>query len=449
MRLEQDLTAQPIAQSLIRMSVPLILSNLLQALYGAVDMALVGYYVGDGAISAVGISGQVILFLTVIGTGLANGSSVVVAYVKGKTMDKEQPRVIGTVQTMFLLFGVSAALFILFFSRTLLTLLHTPDAVLEQAVLYLIICAVGMMFVFGYNGLLSIFRALGNTMIPLCMMLVSTAINLLLDILLMGRFGLGCAGAALATVTAQMVACIAAFFCLRKFGRGIVPRTWGDYRIAPEYACLMLKTGIPSAIQSAIVLLSMLVVTTLVNGHGVVASAAYGIGVKIDNFSIMARQAVAGSAAAMIAQNAGAGNNGRIRRIVWSGAGIALATGILAVAVVQLFPEQIISLFHPSQAVAEECVTYLRIVSVNYLFSALMGAFNALPIGIGFTRFAMVNSFVDSIVTRLGLCLLFEYVMKCELKGIYWALGLAPAVAALIGFGYFRSGRWRRRKKLL
>jgi len=442
-QVEYDLTRDSVWRQLIRMSGPLMLSNIIQALYGVVDMAIVGRYIGPSALSAVSIAGQITLFLTAFGTGLSNGGSVVISQNKGSGNSGEQAQIIGTTISLFFVAALLLSVPVLLFCPHLLRLLNTPKEAFEQASVYLMICGGGTVFVFGYNALSSTLRGLGNTRTPLQMVIISAGVNILLDLLLVGGFGLGTFGAAIATVLSQLLSFSTVLVFLMRRSDIVFPHCISDYRPMPRYIRPILRTGMPSAIQSGVVLLTLLIVSSMINAYGLTVSAAYGIGVKLDNFSIMPRQAVAGASSAIVAQNTGAGLEHRSKDTLSAAMVLSLATALISFLIVQMFPRFLISLFDRSLDIVDAGTRYLRITSIGYFFAAAMGAFNSLAIGVGYTSFAMFNSILDSVIARLGLCLLLGFSLGLGLIGIYWSLGFAPAAAAINGFLFYKSGKWR------
>lgn len=442
-RIEHDLTQGSVWRHLLRMSFPLMLSNVIQALYGVADMVIVGHYLGGSALSAVSVAGQITLFLTVFGTGLSNGSSVVISQNKGAGHRSSQSRIIGTTLFLFIVTAMLLSGPVILCRSVILRLLNTPAEAFGEASVYLLICGAGTVFVFGYNALSSTLRGLGNARISLYMVIIAAVCNLLLDLLFVGAAGWGVAGAALATILAQLMSFSSVLvFLMCSSGVGF-PRRPEEYVPDSRYVRLILRTGLPSALQSGIVLLTLLAVSSMVNVYGLTVSAAYGIGVKLDNFSIMPRQAVAGASSAIIAQNAGSGDDERSEKTLGAALLLSLGAALTAFLAVQLFPGFLVSLFSRDPAILAAGIRYLRATSWNYLFAACMSSFNSLAIGVGLTSVAMLNSIIDSVVARIGLCLLLGYGLGLGLTGIYWALALAPAAAAIGGFLFYQTKKWK------
>lgn len=441
----QDLTQGPVMQQLVQLSMPLLLSGFLQALYVIVDMIIIGNVMGGEGLSAVSVAGQVMTLLTSFSTGICTGGSVVISQSVGAQKVRQQREQIGTMFALAIAF--SAVLFLIvgvIFAKAILKVLQTPDEAMQSALIYLRISCCGLFFMFGYNMLSAILRGMGNTKFALYMVIISVGMNVVLDLVFVAVFSMGTAGVALATIISQGVSMAAMFIYLRAGNKIAMPGA-RQIRIMPSIAKDVLRIGLPSAAQAFAVFFSMLVVSRFVNGFGLVASSAYGIGMKIDNLSTLPRQAVATAGATMVGQNMGAKKKDRMKLTVRDTALISLGVCLVIAVLVWIFAPWLARIFVQDEEIIEEAVNYLRIACISYPITGLMGAFNCLTIGIGFTLFTFSISFLDSCIVRISLCYGLAFVRGMGLTGIYWGIAFAPAVAAFIGFCYFRFGKWGRR----
>ncbi len=441
-----NLTEGSVWKVLFKLSLPLLLTSVLQAMYGTVDMLVVGNFLDDAMLSAVSVSSQVMQILTAssIGFGVAGTVLVAKGFGAGKTQD--QKKQLGTIFTLSFLIAVILMILIGFLlNRPILALLKVPQEAFEGAVRYLGICGIGMVFIFGYNIICAVLRGIGDTVFPLIICVIAALVNLGLDLLFLPAMKLGISGAASATVIAQVLAMVIALIYLYRKSPLQMPRQWRDFAVDPAIAKDVFRVGIPSALQITVVYLSMLLVMRFVNSYGVVVSAAYGIGLKVDNFATLPRQAVANSTVAIVGQNAGAQKEMRIRKTVGSSVLMSVIVCCIVAAVVWIFAPWIARIFTQSPDVIVQTVRYLRIISFGYPILGIMGSMNALPIGLGFTMFTLFTSFTDSIIVRVPLCYLLGQVLMHSCTGIYIGAAIAPASAVALEIWYYFSGRWRKR----
>lgn len=441
-----NLTKGPLVGQMIRLSLPLLMSGLLQSLYGIVDMMVVGQVMGSVGLSAVSMGSQVMQVVTAFAIGLSVGGSVLVSQNIARGGNEQLRRILGTLTSLFLIVSLSITVLLAVLRREILLIFRTPGGAMEQAARYLLVCSMGILFIFAYNIISAVLRGMGNTRFSFYMALVSVVLNLLLDYLFVVPLQMGAFGAALATVLAQGVAAVAALIYLVQKNSPFLPRRRAEFRLDGEYLRLLLRVGIPAGAQPMVVFLSMLVVMGMVNSYGMTVSAAYGACMKIDSLSTLPRQAVAQAATVIVGQCFGVGDHKRTAKAVRSAAVISFLVCLLVAVLVWLFAPQLVSLFDSDAAVIAEGSRYLRIMVWGYPILGLMGAFNCLTTGIGFTSFALANSFLDSILARILFCKLLELAMGLE--GIYLGLVFAPICAATLGGCYFFFGKWRERKAL-
>ncbi len=442
-----DLIHGSVPKQLLKFSVPFLLANLMQTIYSMVDMIIVGQFVGSEGLSGISTSSMVTMLFTTIGMGLVMGSQMMIAQFKGAGDEQAQSETIGSTMTFMLILAAVMTVPSILCVRPILNLLNTPAAAFEHARSYLIICLAGTVFIYGYNGVCTVLRGLGDSTRPMIFVAISTVVNILLDLLFVGPLGMGTAGAALATIIAQAVSFIVSAVYLYSIRRSFVfDFKLRSFRIIPARLKMILKIGIPFAFQFSIINVSMLFIISLVNSYGVAASAAYGVGGKVDTFATMPLIAIGSAASTMVGQNIGAGLKDRAKSIInWS----LLLTGAFAVviiAVVQLIPGFLISLFDTDPEVIEYGILYIRIVSLSYIAHALMNSYEAMANGIGFSMLTLVCCLFDGVCLRISLAYLFAVAMSMGITGVFLGAMIAPFGAALISGIYFYSGRWRTRE---
>lgn len=437
--MEQDLTRGSVPGALVRFSLPLLGANLLQSLYNVVDMAVVGRFTGSAGLAAVSSAAMLSYIINALCTGVSTGGSVLVAQARGAGDGAGQRRAAGALFTVALLASAVITGLGLALCRPVFRLMNVPDVSMGPALDYMPVLCLGTVFVFGYNAVCAVLRGLGDSAGPLLLMAVATAVNVLLDLLLVGALGMGTRGAALATVCAQGISCLAALALLRRRRFPLSPCLH-----RPTCAAL-LRIGLPSAVQMAVLNLSYLLVTGMLNAYGVVVAAAAGVGLKINTFAAMPCWAVGSAVTTMAGQCVGAGDPDRARLACRTGVRLAAAATACCTVAVLLFAAPIVRFFDADPAVVAEGVRYLRICcSFNCLLYSAMYVYDAFATGAGAAWLAMLNALLQSLAFRLFFSWLLGRALGFGYVGIFWAEALSPLLPCFIGWGFFRSGLWRR-----
>ena len=449
-KMQRDFTQGPIARSMIAFSLPFLLSNILQALYGAVDMLVVGNFsdpdpvVSAQILAGVNIGSQITHLVAMMVSGLTVSGTVMVGQYVGAKKQKDASENVGTMFTLMAVVGVVLMAVMLIFSDMMLRLLNTPPEAFEHAKSYLVICLAGTLFIFGYNAVSSIQRGLGDSVRPLVFVGVACLVNVVLDLWLVKGLGMGAAGAAWATVIAQAISLILAAWYLSR-NKFIFDFKLKSFRIQQEKMSLMVKLGIPSSVQSIVVNFSFLVMTSLVNViGGYTASAAVGVVGKFNSFAILPAVAMSSSVSAFAAQNIGARLYDRAKKSLWVGIGIAMAISAAVFAAVQIWPEAIIGVFSPDPELIRNGVEYMRTFSFDYLFVPVMFCCNGLIMGAGHTRFTLLNSALSSLLLRIPVAILFGSTLGWGLMGVGLAAPAASVAGVLLAGWFIFSGRWKK-----
>jgi putative MATE family efflux protein len=444
-----DLTRGSVPRLLAHFAWPFLLANLMQSIYNVVDMIVVGQFVGSAGLSAVNNGGFVTQLFFSIGAGLAMGAQVMIAQFKGAGDDKAQSETIGSVLSLTALIGLALMVIVVVFTRPILRLINMPEEAFEQGVDYLVICALGCLFIFGYNSICSILRGLGDSRRPMLFVAVSTVVNIVLDLLFVGVFGWEAGGAAAATVIAQAIAfAFSAVYLYRRRAEFVFDFSRAGFRMVGDRVKTILKIGLPFVVQFSFINISILFVISLVNSYGVAASAAYGVGSRVDSFATLPVNALTAAGATMVGQNIGAGKRKRAGSVVWWSLAIGLTIEAVIIVLVQVFAAQIVKIFNSDPDVVAIGVEYLRWLSISYIAHALMSAFFAMTNGSGFSSLTMVACLFDGLVLRISLAALFSIVLGYGLTGIFIGATIAPFGAATISGVYFFSGRWKTRAAL-
>ena len=387
------LTDSP-GKSLFFFALPMILGNLFQQFYSTVDSIIVGQFVGEDALAAVGASYSLTTVFIMIAIGGGIGASVITSQYLGAALYKKMKTSVSTALITFLAVSMLLGGFGLIFSRSILTALNTPGNIMEDAILYLNIYFVGLPFLFMYNILSSIFNALGNSRTPLYLLIFSSLLNIVLDLVLVGGWGFGIAGAAAATVFAQGLSAVISFCLLMRTLRqyesgegengkqsshgGSKEDTGEKRRRQPLYDMHMLgsmiKVAIPSMLQQSIVSIGMLLVQSVVNGFGSSVLAGYTAGMRIESICIVPMIASGNAVSTFTAQNLGAGAPERVKKGYLAAVRMVAAFAVVICIVLSLFHESIIRAFLEAgsdQSAFKTGNTYLSFIAFFFVFLGL------------------------------------------------------------------------------
>lgn len=441
--IERNLTEGSVVKLLIQFALPFMLSNLIQSLYNVADMLIVGYYSGTAAISGVNIGGQVTLILTNIIIGLTVGGTVIIGQYLGSGDRKSVKETIGTLLTFLLIVGMVLTIIMLMVSDDILRLMQTPEESYQQAKDYLDITVIGTVFIFGYNAFSAILRGFGDSRRPLIFVSIACAINVVLDLLLVGVYDMAAEGAAIATVISQAISMILCIITLIR-SDFVFDFKLKSFKFIKKHFITIIKVGIPISIQNVIVNFSFIVLTTIANGMGVNASAAVGIVGKYNGFAILPAIAVGSSVSAMVAQNMGAGAIDRAKKTFYTGFTLAFSITFAVFIITQLFPEQILSVFDDDPNTISAGVEYIRTFSYDYLIVPATFCLNGLATGAGHTIVSSVCGILSSIGFRVPIALVFALVMQKGLGGLGLAAPIASLASFLILLIYYVTGRWKK-----
>ena len=443
-KFRQDLTRGSVTKQLMRFAIPFLLSNLLQAFYSVADMIIVGRLCGTHGITGVNIGSQINILVTGAALGLAVGGTVLIAQYGGAHKFDEQRKTIGTLFTLYMIVAVVFTVVMLAFGKVLLDILKTPQVAYKEAENYYYICMAGLVFMFAYNVISAILRGMGDSNRPLYFVLIATIVNIIGDIILVGPFQMGAAGAAYATVGAQGLSVILSLIYLFK-NKFFAEYKVSDFRIDKEKAGMLLKIGLPSSVQQIVVSFSFLTLTALVNSlpNADIASACQGIGGKVNSFAILPALAMSSAVSSMAGQNIGAGETERAKKTMLTGMGIAFGISAFVFALVELFPDFIIRLFDTNPEVIETGREYLRFIAIDYLLVPFVFCMNGLAIGAGYTNFALFNACFSSILVRVPMAYIVVMVTDLGFNGVGLATGLASLSSVFVGAIFVAMGKWK------
>lgn len=422
-----DFTSGSIFKKMVRFMMPILLSLVLQAAYGAVDLLVVGRFGTTAGLSGVSTGSQVLNLVTFVITQLAMGITVLIArYLGEKSEDKIGPVIGGSV----VVFGViSALLFIVMivFARPIAILMQSPDEAIEETTQYVRICGAGIFFIVAYNLLSSIFRGLGDSKSPLLFVAVACVVNIAGDLLLCAVFKMNTAGAAIATVFAQAVSVVFALLLLKK--RGLPFKiSKKDFTFNKE-AKLSIKIGLPLALQEFLTQISFLALCAFVNRLGLAASSGYGVACKIVNFAMLVPSALMQSMASFVSQNIGAGDEKRAKKAMFTGMYIGLVIGVLVFILILLKGDLLTAIFTSDQSVIDNGFAYLKGFAPETIVTAILFSMVGYYNGSNHTLWVMIQGLVQTLIVRLPLA----YIMSIQPDASLTSIGLSAPVATAVG----------------
>ena len=448
-KLTKDFTTGSISKQLFMLMIPFMLSNALQVLYSTIDMIIVGKYVGTAGLSAVSQSSQILNFATMVCLGFANGGQVLIAQAIGADKKKQTNSIIGTLFTVILAMGLLFSVIILATKNIVIDVMNIPPESADMSDSYLVICGLGMIFTAGYNMVSAILRGMGDSKRPLLFIAIASVVNLVLDILFTGIWNWGVAGAAWATIIGQAASFLFSIYYLYKnkkdFGFDFKIRS---FKPVGKYVKMILNLGTPMAIQSGFINVSMLYVNSMINSLGVVESATFGVGVRIDDIMNKISMGIQYAALPMISQNIAAKELKRAQKVVhwaWIFSG---AFTIFFLTLYICFGKELFMLFSDDVNVHGLSVTFIKAIVWMFIPFAVMRGSGAFVQGIGNVKFGMVLSILDGVALRIGLSWLFGIYLGYGFFGFVLGYALAPYGYAIPSLIYFLSGIWKKRKVL-
>lgn len=450
-KLVTDYTTGSVPKSLIRFSLPFMLSNALQVVYSLVDMLVVGQVMGTNAVSGVTNGSTVVMFMTMVGMGFSNGGQIYIAQLIGAQRKKELNSAIGTLFSLVL--GLAAILTVIgvFIGNPVLSLLKTPTEAFDYAWDYYLICTLGNVFTFGYNMVSAVLRGMGDSKRPFKFVLIASVLNLILDILFVKYLHLGTSGAALATILGQAVAFIYALIYLYRrkeaFGFDFKRKSFALDKTAVTH---LSRLGIPLAIQSAAINLSMMYVNSLVNQVHVTASSTFGTGVKIDDVVNRITYGLTMAGSSMIGQNVAANKQKRAASVVnWILIFSTIFYTIFAV-ILLCFSEELFGFFKREEDVInpEYIKQFVTAAIIGFPGMLLMRATNALMNGIGNSKLNLIFGLLDGVVLRISLSYILGIVLELGLFGFFLGYALAAYGTSVPGIIYYLSGKWKHYRML-
>jgi len=422
-----NFTEGKILKPLMKFAVPVLAALLLQSLYGAVDLLVVGQFSNPANVSAVATGSQIIQTLTFVITDIAVGMTVFLGQLIGEGKRDGAGKVIGAGIALFILIGIVVTVIMEFTTDGITRIMHAPKEAFAQTSAYIRICSGGTIFIIAYNVLGSIFRGIGNSKVPLITVLIAAIFNIFGDLLFVAVFHMGAAGAAYATVISQALSVMLSFKIIRKTG---LPFHFGtaDIRFDRGLIGKILSIGIPVAVQDLLVSISFLIIMGIVNAIGVVASAGVGVAEKLCAFVMLVPSSFMQSMSAFVAQNYGAGKPKRALQALRTGIAVSFGCGLVLGWLSFFHGSLLSSIFTNNADVIAASADYLKAYAIDCLFTAFLFCFNGFYNGIQRTKFIMFQGIIGAFCVRVPV----SYMMSLQKPVSLFRIGLATPCSTLL-----------------
>ena len=434
---KNGLTEGKVWQKLLLFALPVIGANLLQAMYGTVDLMVVGWFSDAAQVSAVSTGSMTMQTITGIVIGLTMGSTVLLGQSIGRKDYPKATRIVGSSFALFvILAGIMSGL-IYFGSKMIASLMNAPAEAFSGTVAYIKICGIGIICIILFNAISAMFRGIGDSGTPLLLMGVACVSNIVGDLILVGGLKLGSAGAAYATVAAQGMSVLAAFGLIKKNGLGFRLAV-GQLRPAWKEVRAILKYGLPIAAQEALTGLSFMIILAILNGFGLIASAGVGVAEKICALMFIIPSAMMAALSAFSAQNVGAGKFDRAKKGMYVSMALSFAIGMCMFLTSFFFGVKLAGFFTKDMEICKAAADYLKsyaldcsIVGFNF---SMMGYLN----GRGYTGFVAIQGILSTFLVRIPVSWFMSKIPNVTLFQVGFATPLATVFAILITSIYIK-----------
>lgn len=430
------------AKLILTFAGPMILGNIFQQFYNMIDAIVVGRFVGANALAAVGSSGSTNFLLISLMMGLTNGASIIIAQYFGHGDFKTMRKSIVALLHIILVVGILTSIVGVSASRAILTALHTPEVILDDAVLFMQVFFAGVLTMAVYNMCSAVLRSIGDSKTPLLSLVLSTFVNIVLDLLFVVVFHLGVAGVAVATLIAQFCSAAFCIFVIIK-KHPVLHIQKDEFHVDSLLIGKILKLGVPTALQSSLIAIGNMSVQSLVNSCGEMTVAAYTAATKIDSIAIQPIVSVGTAMSIFTGQNIGGGNIDRIKKALRQILMIMIAGCIVVASLIVALRVPLLSLFLNKNEAYEAILIgskYLQIVCVAYVIAGIMQTFLNIIRGAG-DVYASVTAGMIELITRVSFSYLLIHYLGST--GLWFAIPLSWGMACIVTIFFYLSGRWK------
>ena len=445
-----DLTVGTPWKSILKFSIPLLIGNIAQQLYSTVDSIVVGHYVGDNALAAVGSATPIFNLLLVLFVGISAGVGIMVSQYFGARAKEELSKTIGTCITLTAVVSVVIMIAAPPLMRGFLQFLNTPETILDDCTAYLVILMYGIAGLAYYNILSGILRGMGDSFSALGYLLIATVLNIVLDLLFVAKFNMGVAGVSLATAIAQG---ISAAMCLIKLlrMREHFELTKSTFIPSKNHAAKIVKLGLPSGLTQAIMSSAMIIVQSLTNSFGEMFIAANVIVMRVDGFAMMPNLSFGMAMTTYTGQNVGAKKYDRCTKGAKQGTIMALICSTTITATILLFGKYLMMIFTDTTELVDLSVYIMRLLAVGYIAVAVTQSLSGVMRGAGDTVTPMWISLCQTILLRVPIAYGISYLTRTEelpygrFECIALSLMMSWVMGAILTTIFYKKGNWKKK----
>ncbi len=436
----KNLTEGNSGSLIFKFAIPMLIGNVFQQLYNIVDSIIVGRYVGKEALAAVGASFPLIFMLISFVVGVAMGTTIIISQYFGARDMKMVKRSIDTMYIFLFVASIIVTILGISLSGPVFRLIKLPEEVIPQAISYFNVYLGGMIFFFGFNGISAILRGLGDSKTPLYFLIISTVMNIALDLLFVAVFEWGVAGAAWATVISQAGAFLTGILYLNRTNAMV---KLNSLKLVFDKAVFRksLAIGLPTGLQQTFVSLGMLAIMRIVNDFGTDVIAAYSAAVRLDSLAAMPAMNFGAALSTFVGQNLGANKPERVKQGLKATFFMAGALALFTSLVVIIFRQPLMSLFTTDTAVIGIGTNYLVIVSSFYIFFATMFVIGGVMRGAGDTLIPMFITLFALWAIRIPAAWIMSRYMGVD--GIWWSIPVAWFIGMVLSYLYYLKGNWK------
>ena len=445
-----DMTTGSPWKRIVIFTIPMLLGNIAQQLYSTVDSIVVGKYVGDNALAAVGSASPILNLLLVLFVGISMGASIMVAQYFGAKQREELSYTIGNCITLTAIAVLVIMVVASIVARPLLELLKTPDSIIDWCTSYLLIMFLGCVGSAYYNILSGVLRGLGDAFSALIYLLVATVLNIVLDVLFVAKFNMGVAGVAWATIIAQAVSALLCFMRLKQLS-DIFDMSPKYLKLNKLYANRTIGLGLPSGLTQAIFSMAMIVVQSLTNSFGETFIAANVIIMRVDGFAMLPNFSFGTAMTTYAGQNIGAMKMDRVTKGAKQGTLLAVLTSATLTGLILIFGKQLMGLFTDTAELIELSRNMMGVIAIGYVAMAVTQSLSGIMRGAGDTMTPMWISIITTVLIRVPVAYGIAYLTRtAELPNgrqecIFISLLCSWVMGALITSVFYLRGGWKRK----
>ncbi|ENY8663876.1 MATE family efflux transporter [Clostridioides difficile] len=436
----KDLTTGHEGKSIFFFAMPMLIGSLFQQLYNTADSIIVGRFIGKEAMAAVSGANPIMFLLVAALMGVSLGFSILVSQFYGSGDLKKVKATIDTTYILLFIGSILISILGIVFGGPMLKLMNTPESVFAQSKLYLTIIFSGILFSAGYNSVSAILRGLGDSVTPLYFLIIATILNIVLDLTFIVVLRMGVEGVALATIMAQAVSFIISIIYLNKKHEVLKFKIKGivyDNKIFKDG----LRLGLPSEVQQMLFSIGNMALQFLVNSYGTSAMAAFGAGLRIENFISLPIMNLGSAVSTFVAQNIGAGENERVKKGIRESIKMTLVLAVTVIALILLFRENLIALFNTDKDVIKIGSSYLFIIGPFFLFIGTSFVLSSAMKGAGDSMFALISSIVSLWLGRLPASYMLSKFFGTD--GIWMGIPFGWTLGLIVTVIYYKKGHWK------